>query len=189
MKEKKCRMALRVTGMIAASLGVAVILAGCSVEKPSSQVSNASTSVQQKSEKVQATVQNSFETVTANEEGNVVIDGSSFSDVASYFSYDAQGVTVQMIGIRASDGTARLAMNTCQSCNPSPNAYYVQQGDSLVCRNCGQKFSADDVDHASGGCNPMLIDGMVQEGDTFIIPAESLDAYSALFKTWKGPVS
>ena len=50
------------------------------------------------------------------------------------------------------------AFNTCQVCYDSGRGYYVQEGDVLVCQNCGNRFSAEQVELIKGGCNPVPID-------------------------------
>ena len=55
---------------------------------------------------------------------DLVIQTEKIGTEASYFDYDANGTTVQVLAVRAADGTVRLAMNTCQVCNGSPYAYF-----------------------------------------------------------------
>lgn len=76
---------------------------------------------------------------------------------ASYFDYDAGGITVHVLAVRASDDAVRLALNTCQVCNGSPYAYFVQDGDDFICQNCRNRFSSTDMGKVSGGCNPVPI--------------------------------
>lgn len=64
---------------------------------------------------------------------DVVIKASDISSDASYYDYDANGTKVQLFAVKASDGTARVALNTCQVCQGSPKAYFVQNGDNFVC--------------------------------------------------------
>ena len=105
----------------------------------------------------------------------------------SFFDYDAGGITVEVLAVRASDDTVRLALNTCQVCNGSPYAYFVQDGDDFVCQNCHNRFSSTDVGKVSGGCNPVPITAEVyrEENGTLVVPASFLDENSARFKSWK----
>ena len=106
---------------------------------------------------------------------------------ASYFDYDADGITVQVLAVRASDGTVRLALNTCQVCNGSPYAYFVQDGDDFVCQNCHNRFSSTDVGKVGGGCNPVPITAEVykEENGTLVIPASFLEENADRFENWK----
>lgn len=119
--------------------------------------------------------------------GDIVIESAEVGTDASYFDYDADGVTVQVFAVQASDGTVRLALNTCQVCNGSPYAYFVQDGDWFICQNCKNRFASTDVGIISGGCNPVPITDQVytaQDG-TITIPAAFLNSAAALFKNWK----
>lgn len=106
---------------------------------------------------------------------------------ASFFDYDADGVTVQVLAVRASDNTVRLALNTCQVCNGSPYAYFVQEGDEFVCQNCHNRFSSTDVGKVSGGCNPVPItaEDYREENGALIVPHSFLEENAARFTNWK----
>lgn len=126
-----------------------------------------------------------YTTVQA-EDGVIAIDPSRFTEHASYFNYDANGTTIQLIGVIASDGTPRISLNTCQACNPSPRAYFVEKQGKLVCRNCGNVFRMDSVGKQAGGCNPMAIDHKTAE-NKITIDAAVLDSYAGAFAAWGGP--
>lgn len=106
---------------------------------------------------------------------------------ASFFDYDADGITVQVLAVRASDDTVRLALNTCQVCNGSPYAYFVQDGNDFICQNCHNSFSSTDVGKVNGGCNPVPITAEVyqEEDGTLVVPATFLDENAARFENWK----
>ena len=80
-------------------------------------------------------------------------------------------------------GAPRIALGTCQSCNGSPQAYYIQQNNLLICNNCGQTFSLDVIDTPGGGCRPMALpDGVLSlAGDEAVIRADALPALEKLF--------
>ena len=119
--------------------------------------------------------------------GDIVIDEASVSETASFYDYDANGVTVEAFAVKASDGTVRVALNTCQVCNGSPYAYFVQQGDNFICQNCKNAFTRDSIGIAHGGCNPAPLtqsDYQTEDGK-IIIPSSLLDGYAADFTNWK----
>ena len=89
--------------------------------------------------------------------GDLVFAAKESGTEASYFDYDADGITVQVLAVRALDDTVRMALNTCQVCNGSPYAYFEQEGDLFICQNCKNRFSSSDVGIVSGGCNPVPI--------------------------------
>ena len=106
---------------------------------------------------------------------------------ARFFDYDAGGVTVQVLAVRASDDTVRLALNTCQVCNGSPYAYFEQDGDDFVCQNCHNRFASTAVGVVSGGCDPVPITADVyeEEDGTLTIPHSFLEENAPRFENWK----
>ncbi|MDO4491861.1 MAG: Fe-S-containing protein [Lachnospiraceae bacterium] len=126
-----------------------------------------------------------YTTVKA-EDGSITIDPSLFTEHASYINYDANGTTIQLIGVIASDGTPRISFNTCQSCNPSPKAYFMEEKGMLICQNCGNVFRMDSVGKQAGGCNPMAVDHEIVD-DKIVIDSEKLDSYAEAFASWSGP--
>ncbi|MCD7841457.1 MAG: DUF2318 domain-containing protein [Lachnospiraceae bacterium] len=119
--------------------------------------------------------------------GAVVIDTGEIGETASYYDYDADGTTVEVLAVTASDGSVRLALNTCQVCQGSPYAYFVQEGDSFICQNCGNAFSRDDIGLEAGGCNPVPVtEDNYEESDGLItISSDFLDEYKDSFANWK----
>ena len=123
----------------------------------------------------------------APKNGQIVIKKSQLSKDASYINYKAGDVTVQLIAVIADDNTYRLSFNTCQSCNPSPKAYFAQDGRRLVCQNCGNQFTMNDVGKPSNGCNPAQIP-FTQTDSELIVSTEVLEQVAPAFKRWQGPV-
>ncbi len=124
---------------------------------------------------------------TAVSDGDLLIQAEDIGTEASYFDYDADGVTVEVLAVLASDGTIRLALNTCQVCNGSPYAYFVQDGDDFVCQNCLNRFSSTDVGVVSGGCNPVSItaEDYTEEDGVITVPASFLEENASRFVNWK----
>lgn len=102
-----------------------------------------------------------------------------------YVNYDSNGTIIQLISVVADNGTYRLSLNTCQSCNPSPKAYFLEENGKLVCQNCGNEFTNDDVGISAIGCNPMNIE-YTENDDNIVISVETLDMYESLFTGWQG---
>jgi uncharacterized membrane protein len=74
---------------------------------------------------------------------------------------------MEVLAVKAPDGTIRTAFNTCQVCFGSGRGYYKQEGKTLVCQNCGNRFSLDDVEKVRGGCNPVpILENEKQEDDS-----------------------
>ena len=118
----------------------------------------------------------------------ITIKKSQLTKDASFINYKAGDITVQLIAVIADDNTYRVSFNTCQSCNPSPKAHFVQQGKKLVCQNCGNQFTMNDVGKASYGCNPAKIP-FTQTDSEIVVSTEILDMAAPAFKRWKGIIS
>ena len=121
------------------------------------------------------------------ENGQIIINTDTLTEHPLYINYDSNGTNIQMIAVKASDGSARLSLNTCQACNPSPSAYFGEKDGRLVCQNCGNVFTMESVGEASGGCNPMNIDYEIADGRLTVRTAD-LDQYADKFVSWNGPV-
>ena len=118
---------------------------------------------------------------------DIAINTSDIGTTASYYDYDSNGTTVEVLAVQASDGSVRLALNTCQVCNGSPYAYFEQDDDTFVCQNCGNAFPSTAIGKESGGCNPVPVtaETYTEENGTLTIPSDFLDANAARFKNWK----
>lgn len=95
---------------------------------------------------------NKYLTVKANEDNNIILDTSNITSTATFVNYDDEGIIIQLILVRGTDNKVRIALNTCQVCNPSPKAYFIQEGEYLVCQNCGTKFHINKIGIEKGGC-------------------------------------
>ncbi len=125
---------------------------------------------------------------TAESDGQgITINKDEITEVATFFPYQSGDTDMEVIAIRATDGTVRTALNTCQVCFDSGRGYYKQDGDVLVCQNCGNRFSVDQVEVVKGGCNPVPIfdDQKTETDDTITISDDVLAQYKTLFSEWK----
>jgi hypothetical protein len=117
----------------------------------------------------------------------IVIKKKDIGAAATFIPYSFNGLKMEVIAVRASDGTIRTALNTCQVCFQSGRGYYKQVGDVFVCQNCGNRFRVDQVEKIKGGCNPVpILEGdKVDLGDTIGISRQYLADVSPYFKVWK----
>ena len=124
---------------------------------------------------------------TATPSGDLIILKSEISETARFYPYKAGKTNMEVIAVKASDGTVRTAFNTCQVCFDSGRGYYKQQGDELICQNCGNRFSISKIEKQKNGCNPVPITSeyKIEDDNTITIPAEFLDAAKVLFEDWK----
>jgi uncharacterized membrane protein len=117
----------------------------------------------------------------------IIIKKKDITATASFIPYAYNGLKMEIIAVRASDGTIRTALNTCQVCYRSGRGYYKQDGGVFVCQNCGNRFRVDQVEKIKGGCNPVPIldDGKTDLGDTIGISKKYLASVSPYFQVWK----
>ena len=121
--------------------------------------------------------------------GDIVISKAELDDNAAFFSYQSGDVTMELLAFRAGDGSIRTAFNTCAVCYDSGLGYYVQEGDMLVCQNCGNRYPAERVGVDVGGCNPIPIfaTDRIEDTDTITIPADFIEQYTGYFLRWEKP--
>ncbi|UCD89757.1 MAG: DUF2318 domain-containing protein [Desulfobacterales bacterium] len=95
---------------------------------------------------------------------SVVYPASLFDDgKARHFIYKYQDITIRYFILKSSDGIIRAAFDACDVCWRAGKGYY-QQGDYMVCRNCGRRFASVLVNEVKGGCNPAPLNrGMSKE--------------------------
>lgn len=123
-----------------------------------------------------------------SDEWPVRIEKSGVTQTATFYQYVTKsGMLMEVFAVRATDGTIRTALNTCQVCYGSGRGYYVQQGRNLVCQNCGNRFDIDQVGKVKGGCNPIPILGKdrLDSGDAIGISGKFLATMSPYFAKWK----
>jgi len=112
---------------------------------------------------------------------------SEITDEAKFYPYKAGDTYMEVFAVKASDGSIRTALNTCQVCFDSGRGYYKQQGNKVVCQNCGNVFGVDDIEVIKGGCNPVPVmqENKTEDGEYITIKKEFLAANKELFAEWK----
>ena len=81
--------------------------------------------------------------------------------------------------MKSSDGVYRAAYDACDVCFRT-NRGYRQEGDLMVCNNCGQKFPSSKVNEVKGGCNPSPL-AREMDGDHLVIKKSDLAAGGPYF--------
>ena len=72
---------------------------------------------------------------------------------ARHYEHVDGNMTIRYFVLKSSDGIIRAAFDACDVCWPAGKGYY-QDGDVMVCRNCGRRFASIRVNDVKGGCNP-----------------------------------
>ncbi|SHH54232.1 Predicted membrane protein [Sporobacter termitidis DSM 10068] len=119
--------------------------------------------------------------------GDIKIAKSEITETATFIPYKSGNTLMELVAVKAPDGTIRTAFNTCQVCYNSGRGYYIQQGDELVCQNCGNRFKISQVEKEKNGCNPVPIldDGKTDDGQTITVSENYMTQNVALFARWK----
>lgn len=112
---------------------------------------------------------------------------SEITEEAKFFPYKAGDTYMEVLAVKATDGSIRTALNTCQVCFNSGRGYYEQQGNKLICQNCGNVFGVDDIEVVKGGCNPVPImkENKTDDGEYISVKKEFLEASKDFFADWK----
>jgi len=119
-------------------------------------------------------------TTTAVASGPLSIDGTAvtfsarmFDDgQARHFEHVDGSHTIRYFILKSSDGILRAAFDACDVCWPS-NKGYVQEGDTMVCRNCGRRFASVLINEVKGGCNPAPLKRQIV-GDKLVVQIKDI---------------
>ena len=96
---------------------------------------------------------------------------------AHYFKVKANdGIIVSFFVLKSSDSVIRAAIDACDVCYRSGKGY-VQEGDFMVCTNCGRKFASERINEVKGGCNPAPLKRKIN-GKDLVIEMKDINANS-----------
>ena len=96
---------------------------------------------------------------------------------AHYFRVEAgDGIMVTFFVLKSSDGVIRAAIDACDICYRSGKGY-IQEGDFMVCANCGMKFASNRINDVKGGCNPAPLKRRLDDGN-LVIEMKDINANS-----------
>lgn len=104
--------------------------------------------------KVAVTAQNGVVTLALAD----VSDGK-----AHFYTYEGAGKVIPFFVLKSSDGVIRAAFDACDVCFPFKKGYH-QEGDEMVCNNCGSRFPSVKINEVKGGCNPAPLDRQAGNG-------------------------
>ncbi len=113
-------------------------------------------------------------------DGVVRIPAAQFKDgKARFYKFASEGKEITFFAVQSKDGTVRTAFNACDVCWPAKKGY-TQDGEYMICMNCGQRFHVSRIMEVKGGCNPgPLVRTM--DKDTIVIKVEDLAAGAHYF--------
>jgi uncharacterized membrane protein len=133
------------------------------------------------------TAEGNSDQVSVVKDNDIVIQTKDITETATFYPANINGTDLEVFAVKATDGSIRTAFNTCQVCYSSGKGYYKQEGDKLVCQNCGNQFGTDDVEVVKGGCNPVPITSEYKtvSDDTITISKDVLTQAIVIFENWK----
>lgn len=113
-------------------------------------------------------------TQTAAAKTEMTYPVSQFADgKARHYAYKTEeGHEIRYFILKSADGVIRAAFDACDVCWPENKGYY-QEGDMMVCRNCGRRFASVKVNEVKGGCNPAPLERSIT-GDRLVLRVEDI---------------
>jgi len=118
---------------------------------------------------------------------DLVIRIADVTENALFYPVDIDGMRMEVLAVKAPDGTIRTAFNTCQVCYNSGRGYFEQAGTVLICQNCGRRYRMNQVERQAGGCNPVPIfaANKTVSSSTITISREFLRQAKGIFASWR----
>ena len=166
-------------------LSLALVLAGCGAGI-NGGTGNANTSGASSTKVESGTVQ-SDSTKEIKKDESLIIQTADITETAKFYPVKVNGTSMEVLAVKAPDGTIRTAFNTCEVCYDSGRGYYKQEGDVLVCQNCGNRFATNQVEVQSRGCNPWPIfkENKIVTDNSITISYDFLLESTKVFQNWK----
>jgi high-affinity iron transporter len=96
-----------------------------------------------------------------------------------YYTVNVGSGTLRFLVIHQSNGNYTVALDACQICGWSG---YRQQGQNVVCRNCGATIYIPSIGE-HGGCNPVPVKSSVQAGEVVVDLSAFSDSAATVHKS------
>lgn len=96
---------------------------------------------------------------------------------AQFYKYTFKDKEIKFFIIRTNDGSIRTAFDACDVCYPAKKGY-SQQGDFMICNNCGMRFHQSKIGIFKGGCNPSPLKSEIRAGNILITVQELSTHYN-----------
>ncbi|HXA78286.1 MAG TPA: Fe-S-containing protein [Candidatus Acidoferrales bacterium] len=101
----------------------------------------------------------------AVENNRVHIPLSELTDSSLHFyTADVNGTVIRFLVIHQTNGGYATALDACQICG---RAGYRQEGQNIMCRNCGASIYVPSIGE-HGGCNPIPVKSSVARGEVIV---------------------
>jgi len=117
------------------------------------------------------------------ENREIKLDGLIFDDNKARF-YNVkipQGKIIYFFVVKDKNGIYRAAANACAVCFKTYKGFR-QEGDEIVCNNCGNRYPIEKIATEKGGCNPGPINpNLSTRGGQIIIEQADIEQVAGLF--------
>jgi FTR1 family protein len=115
--------------------------------------------------------------VLVAQNGQVNIPLSELTDSSLHFyTADVSGTVIRFLVIHKQNGDFAAALDACQICG---TAGYRQEGQNVICRNCGAAIYIPSIGE-SGGCNPIAVKSRVEGGQVIVDVSALANAVSTI---------
>lgn len=110
-------------------------------------------------------------------DGQVNIPLSELTDSSLHFyTADVNRNALRFVVIHKQNGDYATALDACQICG---TAGYRQEGQNVICRNCGAAIYIPSIGE-SGGCNPIAVKSRVEGGQVIVDVSALANAASTI---------
>ena len=111
------------------------------------------------------------------QDGQVRIPLFDLTDSSLHFyAADVDNTVIRFLVIHRTNGDYATALDACQICGRQG---YRQEGQNVVCRNCGAAIYIPSIGE-SGGCNPISVKSRVEAGEVVVDLSALADADSTI---------
>jgi FTR1 family protein len=93
-----------------------------------------------------------------------------------FYTAEVNGTVIRFLVIHKQNGDYATALDACQICG---TAGYRQEGQNVICRNCGASIYIPSIGQ-SGGCNPISVKSRVAGGEVIVDLSSLGDAASKI---------
>ena len=119
-------------------------------------------------------------TAVTAQDGAIQLPVADFTDnKAHFYTFQDAGKVIPFFVLRSSDGVIRAAFDACDVCYAAKKGYH-QEGNEMVCNNCGTRFPSNKINEVKGGCNPGALTREVM-GDNVVIQVTDIQAGAVYF--------
>jgi uncharacterized membrane protein len=96
-----------------------------------------------------------------------------------FYVYQTSSMAIRFFLLRDAEGGVRAALDACQNCFRAKRGYR-QEGNTVICNNCGMSFKFETIGIVKGGCNPIPVSRKMV-GQFVVLKTKDLEAGAKYF--------